>query len=78
MEEVKIENVIATYDDACLYALKQTEKLAKKTFDSSGGVETLLLLEIGGAVSSAMVETIAFIYGKTPEQVIKDAKRKDR
>ena len=77
MEDVKIENVTATYDDACLFVLRKTEQLAKKTFESKGGLETLLMVEMGGMVSFAMVETVAFVFGKTPEQVIEDAKRKD-
>lgn len=75
--------ITATYDDAIKFADNFMTEAVEMAFDKSNTSPTSVLIGTMSALSKAkgLIETIAFIYGKTRKEVESDvlglAKRRD-
>lgn len=65
--------ITANYDDAIKYATLQLRKYSEEVLeDIDHPVEVLLNHRLYVAKSSALLDTLVFVYGKTPKQVDAD------
>lgn len=65
--------IVADYDCALKYAARQLDKYAREVFeDIDHPVEVLLNHRMCAARSAALLDTLVFVYGKTPKQVDAD------
>lgn len=65
--------ITADYDDALKYAARQLRKYSEEVFEGiDHPVEVLLNYRLYVAKSSALLDTLVFVYGKTPKQVEAD------
>lgn len=69
--------ITATYDDAIKFADNFLGESVDKMFDKQDGSPVSLLMRMYGASheSKTLVETIAFCYGKTDDEVRDDIMR---
>lgn len=70
--------ITATYGDAIKFARNSTMDTVKKTFDGDGPTSPMMmLLKVRDAATKldAVVSTIAFVYGKTEDEVRRDLTR---
>lgn len=65
--------ITANYDNAIKYAVLQLRKYSAKAFENiDHPVEVLLNHRLYIAKSNALLDTLVFVYGKTPKQVEAD------
>ena len=65
--------ITADYDGAIKYAVLQLRKYSEEVLeDIDHPVEVLLNYRLYVAKSSALLDTLVFVYGKTPKQVEAD------
>lgn len=65
--------ITANYDDAIKYAVLQHRKYSEEVLeDIDHPVEVLLNHRLYVAKSNALLDTLVFVYGKTPKQVEAD------
>lgn len=65
--------ITAEYDDALKYAVLQFRKYSEEVFeDIDHPVEVLLKHRLCVAKGNALLDTLVFVYGKTPKQVEAD------
>lgn len=65
--------ITADYDGALKYAVLQLRKYSEEVLeDIDHPVEVLLKHRLYVAKSSALLDTLVFVYGKTPKQVEAD------
>ena len=65
--------ITANYDDAIKYAVLQLRKYSEEALeDIDRPVEVLLNHGLYVAKSDALLDTLVFVYGKTPKQVEAD------
>lgn len=65
--------ITANYDGAIKYAVLQLRKYSEEVFeDIDHPVEVLLNHRLYIAKSNALLDTLVFVYGKTPKQVEAD------
>lgn len=65
--------ITANYDGAIKYAVLQLRKYSEEVLeDIDHPVEVLLNYRLYVAKSNALLDTLVFVYGKTPKQVEAD------
>lgn len=65
--------ITSDYDDALKYAARQLRKYSEEVLEGiDHPVEVLLNYRLYVAKSSALLDTLVFVYGKTPKQVEAD------
>lgn len=68
--------ITANYDGAIKYAVLQLRKYSEEVFeDIDHPVEVLLNYRLYVAKSNALLDTLVFVYGKTPKQVDADVRK---
>lgn len=72
-EFVSVGGITANYNDAIKYAVLQLRKYSEEVLeDIDHPVEVLLNHRLYIAKSNALLDTLVFVYGKTPKQVEAD------